>query len=377
MKKTLLLGAVALMASTAMAQVSEPTLTSLFVNTTSIPASRYGTGYNGKVYTSETGKIYQWENANNATTFSIDTYGNAAIATDEAGNIILNQGLWGTGATNWCIVSATDKTQTPFTITVPEGLTSGYVHQIGSVVGNVLSEKGGYMAFAYNNATKAIVVKIAKGEVVNTYVSTELNTEVFAAYSNAGIVVPALSTVEEYEAVDNPANHIYWRKRTVGNIYYFNDNLETKYFPLPAEAQANGEGFDVFTLNNVTYAVYPYKATEPKSSYGDGFLIANLKTGETILTQESPVNASSGKYYGSLDAQVINGTTAYIYHYSNATCAAAYKFEVPNNDPTAIEVIEAENAPVEYYNLQGVKVANPEKGLFIKKQGNKATKVVL
>ncbi len=35
------------------------------------------------------------------------------------------------------------------------------------------------------------------------------------------------------------------------------------------------------------------------------------------------------------------------------------------------------NAPVEYYNLQGVKVANPENGIFIKKQGNKTTKVVL
>ena len=48
-----------------------------------------------------------------------------------------------------------------------------------------------------------------------------------------------------------------------------------------------------------------------------------------------------------------------------------------NAGASAIEVIEVENAPVEYYNLQGVKVANPEKGIFIKKQGNKATKVVM
>ena len=34
------------------------------------------------------------------------------------------------------------------------------------------------------------------------------------------------------------------------------------------------------------------------------------------------------------------------------------------------------NAPVEYYNLQGIKVANPSNGVFIKKQGNKAIKVV-
>lgn len=36
------------------------------------------------------------------------------------------------------------------------------------------------------------------------------------------------------------------------------------------------------------------------------------------------------------------------------------------------------NAPVEYFNLQGMRVANPEAGqLLIKRQGNKATKVVI
>jgi len=34
------------------------------------------------------------------------------------------------------------------------------------------------------------------------------------------------------------------------------------------------------------------------------------------------------------------------------------------------------NAPAEYFNLQGVRVANPENGLFIVRQGGKVTKVV-
>ena len=42
-----------------------------------------------------------------------------------------------------------------------------------------------------------------------------------------------------------------------------------------------------------------------------------------------------------------------------------------------VESINDANAPVEYYNLQGVKVNNPANGIFIKKQGNKTTKVVL
>jgi hypothetical protein len=36
-----------------------------------------------------------------------------------------------------------------------------------------------------------------------------------------------------------------------------------------------------------------------------------------------------------------------------------------------------ENAPVEYYNLQGVRVANPSNGIYIQRQGNQAKKVLV
>jgi len=46
---------------------------------------------------------------------------------------------------------------------------------------------------------------------------------------------------------------------------------------------------------------------------------------------------------------------------------------------TAITDIEAadENAPVEYFNLQGVRVENPSNGLYIRRQGSKVTKVII
>ncbi|MDE6564353.1 MAG: hypothetical protein K2L92_05950, partial [Muribaculaceae bacterium] len=40
-------------------------------------------------------------------------------------------------------------------------------------------------------------------------------------------------------------------------------------------------------------------------------------------------------------------------------------------------IVADENAPVEYYNLQGIRVENPENGIFIRRQGNKTTKVAL
>lgn len=45
---------------------------------------------------------------------------------------------------------------------------------------------------------------------------------------------------------------------------------------------------------------------------------------------------------------------------------------------SGIGEIEADdnNAPIEYYNLQGVRVANPENGLYIMRQGDKVVKVI-
>lgn len=39
--------------------------------------------------------------------------------------------------------------------------------------------------------------------------------------------------------------------------------------------------------------------------------------------------------------------------------------------------VEDENAPVEYFNLQGVRVENPSNGLYIRRQGNVSTKVLV
>lgn len=41
------------------------------------------------------------------------------------------------------------------------------------------------------------------------------------------------------------------------------------------------------------------------------------------------------------------------------------------------EIVASENAPAEYFNLQGIRVDNPEGGVFIRRQGNTATKVLV
>ena len=53
-----------------------------------------------------------------------------------------------------------------------------------------------------------------------------------------------------------------------------------------------------------------------------------------------------------------------------------YKKVAEEGGSAVAEVEVAEDAPVEYYNLQGVRVANPENGIFIVKQGNKVSKKI-
>lgn len=67
----------------------------------------------------------------------------------------------------------------------------------------------------------------------------------------------------------------------------------------------------------------------------------------------------------------------------HSTTATAGTWEIKgvklvNRDPAGVEtIVEDFNAPAEYYNLQGVRVAEPANGIFIRRQGNKVTKVAL
>ena len=85
-------------------------------------------------------------------------------------------------------------------------------------------------------------------------------------------------------------------------------------------------------------------------------------------------------YLGNATNEVVQGYALPRAEAAVTKAASKYGFAVNGGgDVVGVEKIEAEdaNAPVEYYNLQGMKVANPENGIFIKKQGNKVTKVVL
>ncbi len=94
----------------------------------------------------------------------------------------------------------------------------------------------------------------------------------------------------------------------------------------------------------------------------DGSAVAAPTTYEE---QEWIVPATAAE---SNDVQITNTNGCHLYYIT--VTAAGSGSGVQN-------IATDENAPVEYYTLQGVRVANPENGLYIKRQGNKAQKVLV
>ena len=160
----------------------------------------------------------------------------------------------------------------------------------------------------------------------------------------------------------------------------------------------NGEvNYNFYTNFGVNYAdVYSVAVNKEntKLAIGQGaniriFDLTYSNDGVPSLTNELVIKTGKGLRPYGLAFDVVDN----IYSTNTASSSfVAYALPKANNSYTTVanapvlvnetmtgiaDVAVDANAPVEYYNLQGVKVANPENGIFIKKQGAKATKVVL
>lgn len=94
--------------------------------------------------------------------------------------------------------------------------------------------------------------------------------------------------------------------------------------------------------------------------------------GDGVTAYNLIFNDNGGEAGTQFDGpEAIAGKTYYIE--VNATSATI--LPEPNGE-TGIELVEADNAAVEYFNLQGVRIAEPEKGIFICRKGSKITKIV-
>ncbi len=166
----------------------------------------------------------------------------------------------------------------------------------------------------------------------------------------------------------------------------------------------NGAIIDVETNENMVFAENEEKVITI-TEYEDGtcdFLLPDLylsmlemSLGDILVEGATVTKGADGvaTYEGFVDDMALLGGELFADVTLNGTISAAGVVEmtinvdwdgVPivctftTNQVTGVENIIIENqGNVEYYNLQGVKVANPENGVFIRVQGGKATKVAM
>lgn len=114
----------------------------------------------------------------------------------------------------------------------------------------------------------------------------------------------------------------------------------------------------------------------------------NLAVDDVTVTYNATTSAVLDDYNdrsssGALE-MVVNCPKSAVYSYSVKAVNADGKISKPSQKITVsftsgIETVitDSENAPVEYFNLQGCPVENPDNGLYIRRQGSKVEKVIL
>lgn len=189
---------------------------------------------------------------------------------------------------------------------------------------------------------------------------------------------------------DSPYLVAYWDAGWNGipNLYFtFNDNVARECkgiyiaaHPWPFHSYFHGDGFARAFVDGDYHKVIVHALDEA------GNEVAN--TVEVFLAKYEDGMLSVLKNWKYVDLSSL-GKVSKIYFTMETTDSGAYgpntasyfcldKLQVIEPEVVAVETTMVDdNAPVEYYDMQGVKVENPTNGVYVKKQGDKATKVVL
>ncbi len=313
------------------------------------------------------------------------------------------------------------------------------IDNVGRAMGNVLQDGGiavGPVAATWPTIAGkswATTENCARIKFINFYSETENNTDVenveaegevsdwvYLGSKQGNICQPLYNSLEEYNAaVEEKGGSMEAIK--AGTFLYSKDasnvSMEDNKWTLVMGAYAGNNSvapffddlaatdfaknysafpsFDTFVLQGERYYVAAFLAQKPNAENNIGasnnsFAVFDSK-GMLVATHEISWHTAYG--YCSLSTEIVDDTTANIYLFGEATktiipgvadaegnygVAGQYRFTVPVKSSGVAEIaVDNENAAPVYYNLQGVKVANPENGIYVVRRGSKVTKEVI
>lgn len=313
------------------------------------------------------------------------------VSTDEAGNIIVNLGFPNMPSSKNFVAIKPDgtmlhiKCEYPADVVLPDASSVGRCDFLGDkTAGDVTGNA--FIVVCPNQLQDAIVYNVYEGEQDPSYsykvkIGDPDNVETWATESTA---IP-LATVDA-DATQAPM--FITHHRSIAGFRLSEDGKSSLQKIIYGEGEnasvlgfgsATCSNFSAFTVNEISYVIsnQPSPVDGSRTHYWE---VKRVSDGVTVASWDQPADevvtaGSSSGYMVGFASSVNEDGTVNIFQFNMGIRLAMYKF-----DPTAgVEgaIADDVNAPVKYYNLQGVEIANPENGLFIKKQGAKATKVVL
>lgn len=304
------------------------------------------------------------------------------VSADEAGNIIVNLGLGSSFSSMNFVAIKPDRTMTYIRCEFPGslGATNGRMDHLGDKMAGDMFNNG-YIVAIPNALQHAVVYNIFEGKQDKEFsygvkIGAAENTEAWNTESSAIFLEPLAADAQHAPK---------FIARCRGNAGYrlsADGESAMEKVTLPDNSildwgKATTTNFSAFTVGGESYVVGNQPDPNNNNTRTHYWEVKKVSTGETLATWSMPAGETPVPLGQVGFASSVNEDgTVNIYQFNAGYRLAKYTLAADFSGINNVIADADENAPVEYYNLQGVKVEKPENGIFIKKQGAKATKIV-
>lgn len=150
------------------------------------------------------------------------------------------------------------------------------------------------------------------------------------------------------------------------DAYKFVKEGDAYWLDITAEKSFSGKLDNMNILKNADWSAWWGLSVKP--------LVASNEAGEWawMANGEGSVLEEGQSYTGTI--KLVPPTEAV----AGSVCLVTFYPEIIDHNSTSVAVVDAENGAAEYYNLQGVRIGNPEKGqICIVRRGGNVSKTVI